>query len=79
MNAISEHRATFPKRAEAPKYVEVTVEQLVVYRYHVPADEADPEGVAMARFLAGEDPDAGPSGGEQHDLTTYFVGEVELT
>jgi len=79
MNAFIKHATTDPEAAEAPRLVEVTVEQLAVYRYHVSADADDPEAVALERFQNGELPDAGPSEGEQHDLTTYFVGDVEPT
>lgn len=58
---------------------EIAVEQLTVYRYHVVLtdDVDDPEAVALQRFLAGETPDAGPAEGEQHELETFYVGEVE--
>lgn len=57
---------------------EITVEQLTVYRYHIPMtdDVNDPEGIALKRFLAGEPPDAGPAEGDRHPLSTYYVGEV---
>ncbi|MGI9363366.1 MAG: hypothetical protein ACR2O7_17735 [Parasphingorhabdus sp.] len=66
-------------KTQKPKIIDVAVEELVVYHYHVEvADEAtDPEAVALERFRAGELPDAGPSEGEQHDLSTVVVGEVE--
>ena len=64
-------------KTQPPRLVAVTVEELVVYRYHVPAYADDPEGVALDRFINGELPDAGPSEGEQHDLSTYFIGDVE--
>ena len=62
-----------------PQLVEITVEQLTVYRYQVEMNDdlTDPEAVALERFRAGEVPDAGPSEGEQHDLSTIVVGEVE--
>lgn len=66
-------------KTQPPRLVAVTVEELVVYRYHVPADADDPEGIALDRFRNGELPDAGPSEGEQHDLSTYFIGDVEPT
>ncbi|WP_420419645.1 hypothetical protein [Pacificispira sp.] len=77
MKSIIKKATTDSKTVESSRLVEVTVEQLTVYRYHVPADVADPEGVAMARFLVGEKPDAGSADGEQHDLTTCFVGDVD--
>jgi len=66
-------------KTQKPKIIDVAVEELVVYHYHVEvADEAtDPEAIALERFRAGELPDAGPSEGEQHELTTYLVGPVE--
>jgi hypothetical protein len=62
-----------------PKIIDVAVEELVVYHYHIEvADEAtDPEAIALERFRAGELPDAGPAEGEQHELSTFVVGEVE--
>jgi len=64
---------------QKPEIFEITVEQLTVYRYHVEMndDVSDPEAIALERFRAGELPDAGPAEGEQHELTTYFVGPVE--
>jgi len=79
MNAIIKHATTGSKAVEAPRLVEVTVEQLTVYRYHVSDDADDPEEAAKARFLAGEKPDAGSADGDQHELATYVVGEVEPT
>jgi hypothetical protein len=40
-------------------------------------DVNDPEGIALARFKAGEMPDLGPAEGEQHELTTYYIGEYQ--
>ncbi|MBC45180.1 MAG: hypothetical protein CMO08_05185 [Thalassospira sp.] len=64
---------------QKPELVEITVEQLTVYRYHVEMsdDVTDPEAIALERFRAGELPDAGPAEGEEHELTTYFVGPVK--
>jgi len=66
-------------KTQNPKIIDVAVEELVVYHYHVEvADEAtDPEVIALERFRAGELPDAGPAEGEQHDLSTFVCGEVE--
>ncbi|PKR48447.1 hypothetical protein [Thalassospira marina] len=75
MKNFENQTATISGPAETPRYVEVTVEQLTVYRYLVPADADDAEGVALDRFNAGDVPDLGPAEGEQHDLTTYFVGD----
>jgi len=65
-------------QTQKPETVEITVEELTVYRYHVALtdDVDDPSAVALERFRNGELPDAGPAEGEQHDLTTYFVGQV---
>jgi len=61
------------------EYAEIAVEQLTVYRYVVALTEdvTDPEGIALARFKAGELPDLGPAEGEQHELTTYYIGEYQ--
>lgn len=66
-------------KTQKPEIFEITVEQLTVYRYHVEMtdDVSDPEVIALERFRAGELPDAGPAEGEQHDLSTFVVGEVE--
>ena len=66
-------------KSQKPETVEITVEELTVYRYHVilTDDVEDPGAVALERFRSGESPDAGPAEGEQHELTTYFVGEVQ--
>lgn len=61
---------------QKPELAEIAVEELTVYRYHVPLTENvdDPGAVALERFRNGEPADAGPVEGEQHELTTYFVG-----
>jgi len=66
-------------QTQKPKIIDVAVEELVVYHYHVEvADDAtDPEAIALERFRAGELPDAGPAEGEQHDLNTFVAGEIE--
>lgn len=58
---------------------EIAVEELTVYRYHVPLtdDVDDPGAVALERFRNGEPADAGPVEGEQHELTTHYVGELQ--
>ncbi|WP_453970767.1 hypothetical protein [Amorphus sp. MBR-141] len=38
----------------------------------------DPEAVALTRFKAGATPDLGPADGEEHDLSTYHIGEHRL-
>ncbi|MGE0652655.1 MAG: hypothetical protein AB7P12_13035 [Alphaproteobacteria bacterium] len=77
MNDFTNDIAKRTHAAKAPGFVEITIEELVVYRFVVPADADDPEGVALDRFRSGELPDRGPSEGEQHDLSTYFVGDAE--
>lgn len=64
---------------QKPKIIDVAVEELVVYHYHVEVadEETDPEAIALERFRAGELPDAGPAEGEQQELTTYLVEPVE--
>jgi len=79
MTDLKNHTDAEVGKTQPPRLVAVTVEELVVYRYHVPADADDPEGIALDRFRNGELPDAGPTEGEQHDLSTYFVGDVEPT
>ena len=79
MTDLKNHTDAEEGKTQPPRLVAVTVEELVVYRYHVPADADDPEGIALDRFRNGELPDAGPTEGEQHDLSTYFVGDVEPT
>jgi len=66
-------------KTQKPKIIDVAVEELTVYHYHVEVadDVTDPEAVALERFRAGELPDAGPAEGERHDLSTFLVGPVE--
>ena len=66
-------------KTQKPEIAEIAVEELTVYRYHVALTDAidDPEAVALERYRNGETPDAGPAEGEQHELTTYYVGEVQ--
>jgi len=61
------------------EYAEIAVEQLTVYRYVVEFtdDVSDPGAVALSRFTNGEAPDLGPAEGEQHELTTYYVGAYQ--
>jgi len=62
---------------KAVEYAEIAVEQLTVYRYVVALTDDDPEGIALARFKAGEMPDLGPAEGEQHEMTAYYIGEYQ--
>lgn len=68
-------------KKNAPYIAEVAVEQLTVYRYRVVCTDIgyDAADIALARFLAGEEPDLGPAEGEQHDLTTFNIGETGVT
>lgn len=65
--------------AVATEYAEIAVEQLTVYRYVVALtdDITDPGSVALDRFINGDTPDLGPADGEQHELTTYFIGDYQ--
>ncbi|MEW5425148.1 hypothetical protein [Amorphus sp. 3PC139-8] len=65
--------------AKAVEFAEIAVEQLTVYRYVVALtdDISDPGAVALARFKDGELPDLGPAEGEQHELTTYYIGAYQ--
>lgn len=57
-------------RTRRVEYAEIAVEQLT--------DEiSDPGAVALSRFTNGEDPDLGPAEGEQHALTTFYIGEYQ--
>jgi hypothetical protein len=61
------------------EYAEIAVEQLTVYRYVVALtdDVSDPGAIALSRFKDGEMPDLGPAEGEQHELTTYYIGAYQ--
>lgn len=63
----------------ATEYAEIAVEQLTVYRYVVALtdDISDPGAAALERFNNGDTPDLGPADGEQHELTTYYVGAYQ--
>jgi len=65
--------------ATATEYAEIAVEQLTVYRYVVALtdDITDPDAVARDRFINGDTPDLGPAEGEQHELTTYYIGDYQ--
>jgi len=79
MNLLDTHsRET---AGQKPAVAEIAVEQLTVYRYFINMTDGinDPEAIALARFKASEAPDAGPAEGEQHELTTYFIGEAEVS
>lgn len=63
----------------ATEYAEIAVEQLTVYRFVVPLNDeiSDPGAIALERFNNGDTPDLGPADGEQHELTTYYVGAYQ--
>lgn len=79
MTTFENRTAEIPGTPEVAGMVAIVVEQLTVYCYHVPDAADDPGAIALERFLAGDAPDSGPADGEQHDLTTYYVGDVEPT
>ncbi|PJK27868.1 hypothetical protein [Minwuia thermotolerans] len=73
------HTMTTNDPTRSAEYAEIAVEQLTVYRYVVALtdDINDPGAVALSRFTNGEEPDLGPADGEQHELTTYYIGAYQ--
>lgn len=80
MTDLKNEAADVCGKKNAPYIAEVAVEQLTVYRYRVLCTDVgyDASDVALARFLAGEEPDLGPAEGEQHDLTTFDICETPV-